>query len=160
MTTFFTMAYILVVNPASFATEGTGLPFRAVMTATVVLAASMTLLMGLYARLPYGVAPGMGINAFFTFGIFRALERSCDARPEVLPARRANGSCWDHARARLSRSDQARFDDGVVGRQDKRRRGGAEKPVDGIVRTLRERGAQVHDVPMVASIASFEIRRW
>lgn len=69
VTTFFTMAYIVVVNPAILATEGTGLPFSAVMTATVVLAASMTLFMGLYAKLPFAVAPGMGINAFFTFGL-------------------------------------------------------------------------------------------
>lgn len=69
VTTFFTMAYIVVVNPAILATEGTGLPFAAVMTATVILAASMTLFMGLYAKLPFAVAPGMGINAFFTFGL-------------------------------------------------------------------------------------------
>lgn len=69
ITTFFTMAYVVVVNPAILSTEGTGLSFPGVMTATVVLSASMTLLMGLYARLPYAVAPGMGINAFFTFGI-------------------------------------------------------------------------------------------
>ena len=69
ITTFFTMAYIVVVNPSILATEGTGLPFTAVMTATVVLSASMTLFMGLYAKLPYAVAPGMGINAFFTFGL-------------------------------------------------------------------------------------------
>jgi AGZA family xanthine/uracil permease-like MFS transporter len=68
-TTFFTMAYVIVVNPAILSSEGTGLRFSAVMTATVLLAASMTLLMGIYARLPYAVAPGMGINAFFTFGI-------------------------------------------------------------------------------------------
>jgi AGZA family xanthine/uracil permease-like MFS transporter len=69
ITTFFTMAYIVVVNPAILAAEGTHMPFPAVMTATVVLAASMTLLMGLYARLPFAVAPGMGINAFFAFGL-------------------------------------------------------------------------------------------
>jgi AGZA family xanthine/uracil permease-like MFS transporter len=69
ITTFFTMAYVIVVNPSILSTEGTGLPFSSVMTATVLLAASMTLLMGLYARLPYAVAPGMGINAFFTFGL-------------------------------------------------------------------------------------------
>jgi AGZA family xanthine/uracil permease-like MFS transporter len=63
------MAYVVVVNPSILATAGTGLPFSGVMTATVLLAAAMTLLMGLYARLPYAVAPGMGINAFFTFGI-------------------------------------------------------------------------------------------
>jgi len=74
VTTFFTMAYVVVVNPAILATEGTGLPFSGVMTATVVLAASMTLLMGLYARLPYGVAPGMGLNAFFTFGVILGMR--------------------------------------------------------------------------------------
>jgi len=69
VTTFFTMAYILVVNPSILSTQGTGLPFSGVLTATVLLAVSMTLLMGLYARLPYGVAPGMGLNAFFTYTI-------------------------------------------------------------------------------------------
>ncbi len=67
LTTFFTMAYIVVVNPAILATEGTGMSFSGVMTATVVLSASMTLFMGLYAKLPFAVAPGMGINAFFTY---------------------------------------------------------------------------------------------
>lgn len=69
ITTFFTMAYIVVLNPAILAAEGTGMPFGAVMTATVLLAASMTLAMGLYAKLPYAVAPGMGINAIFAFGL-------------------------------------------------------------------------------------------
>ena len=63
------MAYILVVNPATLSTPGTGMPFSGVLTATVLLCVSMTLLMGLYARLPYGVGPGMGINAFFTYTI-------------------------------------------------------------------------------------------
>lgn len=69
ITTFFTMAYIVVVNPAILATPGTGMSFHGVMTATVILCFSMTLLMGLYAKLPFAVAPGMGINAFFTFSI-------------------------------------------------------------------------------------------
>jgi len=63
------MAYIVVVNPAILSTPGTGLPFTGAMTATVLIACSMTLLMGLYARLPFAVAPGMGINAFFAFTI-------------------------------------------------------------------------------------------
>ena len=67
ITTFFTMAYIVVVNPAILATQGTGLSFSGVLTATVLLSFLMTLFMGLYAKLPYAVAPGMGINAFFTF---------------------------------------------------------------------------------------------
>jgi AGZA family xanthine/uracil permease-like MFS transporter len=68
------MAYIVVVNPGILSTKGTGLPFSGVMTATVLVAASMTLLMGLYARLPYAVAPGMGINAFFTYGIILGMN--------------------------------------------------------------------------------------
>src|SRR5260370_21621225 len=69
VTTFFTMAYIVVVNPAILSTPGTGMPFTGALTATVLVAGSMTLLMGLYAKLPFAVAPGMGLNAFFTFTI-------------------------------------------------------------------------------------------
>ena len=69
VTTFFTMAYIVVVNPSILATPGTGIAFSGALTATVLLCFTMTLLMGLYAKLPFGVAPGMGINAFFTFTI-------------------------------------------------------------------------------------------
>jgi AGZA family xanthine/uracil permease-like MFS transporter len=69
VTTFFTMAYIVVVNPAILSTAGTGMPFSGALTATVLIAGSMTLLMGLYARLPFAVAPGMGLNAFFAFTI-------------------------------------------------------------------------------------------
>src|SRR6266508_1983065 len=69
VTTFFTMAYIVVVNPSILATPGTGMPFSGALTATVLIASSMTLLMGLYARLPFAVAPGMGLNAFFAFTI-------------------------------------------------------------------------------------------
>jgi AGZA family xanthine/uracil permease-like MFS transporter len=69
VTTFFTMAYIVVVNPGILATPGTGVPFSGALTATVLVASSMTLLMGVYARLPFAVAPGMGLNAFFAFTI-------------------------------------------------------------------------------------------
>jgi AGZA family xanthine/uracil permease-like MFS transporter len=69
ITTFFTMAYIVIVNPAILSTPGTGMSFSGVMSATVLVAFSMTLLMGLYARLPFAVAPGMGLNAFFTYTV-------------------------------------------------------------------------------------------
>jgi len=69
VTTFFTMSYIVVVNPSILSTEGTGMAFTGVLTATVLICFTMTLLMGLYAKLPFAVAPGMGINAFFTFTI-------------------------------------------------------------------------------------------
>ena len=69
VTTFFTMSYIVIVNPTILSTPGTGMPFTGVLTATVLVCATMTLLMGLYARLPYGVAPGMGLNAFFAYTV-------------------------------------------------------------------------------------------
>ena len=69
LTTFFTMAYIIIVNPSILSTPGTGMSFSGVLTATVLLSFLMTLLMGLYGKLPFAVAPGMGINAFFTFSL-------------------------------------------------------------------------------------------
>src|SRR5437762_9333302 len=69
VTTFFTMAYIVVLNPAILSAPGTGMPFSGVLTATVLLSFSMTALMGAYARLPFAVAPGMGLNAFFAYSI-------------------------------------------------------------------------------------------
>ena len=69
VTTFFTMAYIVVVNPAILSTPGTGMAFSGVLTATVLVCFLMTLLMGVYAKLPFAVAPGMGINAYFTFTV-------------------------------------------------------------------------------------------
>src|SRR5947199_3057321 len=70
ITTFFTMAYIVIVNPQILSADGkTGMAFSGVLTATVLICFTMTLLMGLYAKLPFAVAPGMGINAFFTYTI-------------------------------------------------------------------------------------------
>jgi AGZA family xanthine/uracil permease-like MFS transporter len=70
ITTFFTMAYIVIVNPQILSAGGkTGMAFSGVLTATVLVCFTMTLLMGVYAKLPFAVAPGMGINAFFTFTI-------------------------------------------------------------------------------------------
>ena len=63
------MSYIVVVNPSILGAPGTGMPFSGVLTATVLVACSMTLLMGLYAKLPFAVAPGMGLNAFFAYTI-------------------------------------------------------------------------------------------
>jgi adenine/guanine/hypoxanthine permease len=69
ITTFFTMAYIVVVNPGILASPGTGMPFSGALTATVLIAFLMTLAMGLYAKLPFAIAPGMGLNAFFAYTI-------------------------------------------------------------------------------------------
>lgn len=64
-TTFFTMAYILIVNPSILG--NTGLDKGALFLATVFASAIGTLVMGLFANVPYALAPGMGLNAFFTF---------------------------------------------------------------------------------------------
>src|SRR5437764_13821097 len=70
ITTFFTMAYIVIVNPQILSADGkTGMAFSGVLTATVLVCFVMTLLMGAYAKLPFAVAPGMGINAFFAYTI-------------------------------------------------------------------------------------------
>lgn len=65
VTTFLTMAYILFVNSGIVA--ATGLPFTGIFVATAISAALTTLFMGLYANLPIALAPGMGLNAFFTY---------------------------------------------------------------------------------------------
>ena len=57
ITTFFTMVYIVIVNPQILATEGTGMAFSGVLTATVLVCFTMTLLMGLYAKLPFAESP-------------------------------------------------------------------------------------------------------
>ncbi len=67
LTTFLSMAYILVVNPAIL--SATGMDRGAVFTATALAAAIGTLIMGLYAKYPIALAPGMGINAFFAFSV-------------------------------------------------------------------------------------------
>ena len=67
ITTFLAMAYIIFVNPSMLAL--TGMPQQAVFLATIFAAATSTLIMGLFANVPYALAPGMGLNAFFTFTV-------------------------------------------------------------------------------------------
>jgi AGZA family xanthine/uracil permease-like MFS transporter len=69
LTTFLAMAYILVVNPLTLSTEGTGLSFGAVFTATAIAAIIGSAVMGLWAKYPIALAPGMGLNAFFTYTV-------------------------------------------------------------------------------------------
>lgn len=71
LTTFFAMSYIIFVNPAML--SQTGMPFGAVFLATIISSAVGTLVMGLFANVPYAQAPGMGLNAFFTFTVVFAL---------------------------------------------------------------------------------------
>ncbi len=68
ITTFLTMAYILAVNPSIFGNIE-GMPNGAVFTATALAAIVGTLMMSLYAKKPFGLAPGMGLNAFFVFTV-------------------------------------------------------------------------------------------
>ena len=70
ITTFLTMAYILAVNPSIFSNLASkGMDTNAVFTATGLAAVIGTLLMAIYAKKPFGLAPGMGLNAFFVFTV-------------------------------------------------------------------------------------------
>ena len=71
VSTFLTMVYIAFVNPQILADAG--MPFGAVFVATCVAAAASTLIMGLYANYPIAVAPGMGLNAFFSYTVVLSL---------------------------------------------------------------------------------------
>ena len=62
LTTFFAMAYIIAVNPAILSQSG--MPWGAVFLATIIASVIGTLVMGLFANVPYALAPGMGLNAF------------------------------------------------------------------------------------------------
>ncbi|HSL85579.1 MAG TPA: NCS2 family permease [Bacteroidales bacterium] len=77
ITTFVTMAYILVVNPVYLSVAG--MDFNAVFMATCISAAIGTLIMGLYAKLPFAQAPGMGLNAFFAYTVVGTLGYSWEA---------------------------------------------------------------------------------
>ena len=67
LTTFMTMAYIIVVNPQILAQAG--MPAEGVLFATCISAAAATLVMGLYANYPIALAPGMSLNAYFTYSV-------------------------------------------------------------------------------------------
>jgi AGZA family xanthine/uracil permease-like MFS transporter len=67
LTTFLTMAYIIFVNPSILGSAG--MPKEAVFVATCLVSALGTLVMGLYANYPIGMAPGMGLNAYFAFAV-------------------------------------------------------------------------------------------
>ena len=74
ITTFLTMAYILAVNPSIF--SALDMPKGAVFTATALAALIGTLVMSLYARKPFALAPGMGLNAFFVFTVCLTMGHS------------------------------------------------------------------------------------
>jgi adenine/guanine/hypoxanthine permease len=70
-TTFVTMAYIVFVNPSIL--RETGMPFQAVVAATCLCAAFGSILMGAWARYPIALAPGMGLNAYFTYTVVKGM---------------------------------------------------------------------------------------
>src|SRR6201995_683112 len=72
ISSFLATAYIIIVSPAIL--SQTGMPFSGVLTATVLDSFFSTLMIGLYARNPILVAPGMGLNAFFPFTAVAALK--------------------------------------------------------------------------------------
>jgi len=74
VTTFLTMAYITIVNPAVL--SNTGMDFGAVFVATCIAAAFGSIVMGILGNYPIAQAPGMGQNAFFTFGVVLGMEHS------------------------------------------------------------------------------------
>ncbi len=71
-TTFFTMAYIIFVNPSIL--RDAGMPFQAVLAATCACAAVGSILMGVVARYPLALAPGMGLNAYFTYTVVVGMD--------------------------------------------------------------------------------------
>ncbi len=71
ITTFLTMSYIIVVNPMLL--KKAGMSFNGVLFTTVLVSAVSSILMGIYANLPYALAPGMGINAFFTYTMVQGM---------------------------------------------------------------------------------------
>lgn len=76
-TTFMTMAYIIFVNPTIL--SDTGMPWGAVFTATCISAAFASFLMGFLANYPFGLAPGMGLNAYFTYTVVLKMGLSWQA---------------------------------------------------------------------------------
>src|ERR1051325_6007268 len=71
VTTFVTMAYIVFVNPSVL--RDAGMPFEAVVAATCFCAAAGSILMGVVARYPIALAPGMGLNAYFAYTVVKGM---------------------------------------------------------------------------------------
>ena len=69
LTTFLTMAYIIFVNPSILSLSG--MDGQALITVTILASAFGTLLVGLWANVPFAMAPGMGLNALFTFTLVK-----------------------------------------------------------------------------------------
>ncbi len=72
ITTFLATMYIIIVNPGIL--SETGMPFNAVLTATVLVSAFSSIMMGIYAKNPIVLAPGMGLNTFFAFSVVLGMK--------------------------------------------------------------------------------------
>src|SRR5690606_9520697 len=177
VTTFMTMAYIIFVNPGIV--QETGMPFQAVVIATAVSAAFATILMAFLANYPFALAPGMGLNAYFTFTVVlgrgipwetalgavfisgvvfailtwsRIREAIVDAVPDTLKlavSRRHRRGRSGHAGG-LGRHHGARTASGAGGHADYRRAAGPAGAGRDFVGHSRHDGAG-HDVPPGAS---------
>lgn len=69
LTTFFTMSYIVIVNPQVMSSPGTGMSLTGSLTATVLISFLMSFIAGIYIKLPYALAPGMGLNVFIAYSL-------------------------------------------------------------------------------------------
>ena len=102
ITTFLTMAYIIVVNPSIL--SSTGMDFGAVFVATCLAAVIGTLIMGLWANYPIALAPGMGLNAFFSFTVVGSMGYSWQVALGGTLLTRLRAEWWDVSFAKLSPS--------------------------------------------------------
>ena len=120
VTTFLAMVYVLVVNPSILSASGAGIPFSGALTATVLIASSMTLLMGLYARLPFAVAPGNGAER-----VLRCYRRCPESRAVAdgtghrLLVRSALPDRLDDGAARTHRARHSALASRGIGRRDR-----------------------------------------
>ncbi|MED7789369.1 NCS2 family permease [Francisella sp. 19X1-34] len=74
ITTFLSMMYIIIVNPVILSQAG--IPFAGALTATIVVSFIGCILMGIFSNNPIAIAPGMGINAFFTYTVVQQMHVS------------------------------------------------------------------------------------
>ena len=108
LTTFMAMAYVVVVNPRILA-EG-GMPVEGVLFATCISAALATLVMGLWANYPIALAPGMSLNAYFTYSIVLGRGRAlADGAGRGVPFRAAVSAADADQRPRTHRQRHSRL---------------------------------------------------
>ena len=105
LTTFMTMAYIVFVNPSIL--HEAGMPIAGVTAATCLAAAIGSLLMGIFARYPIALAPGMGLNAYFTYSVVKGMGVDWHVALGAVLRRCAIRSPISSLRSQASRSEKA-----------------------------------------------------